>query len=248
MSVYSTNGDTYAGWESVGRWFALAGAVALAMAAVGFALNHGYLAHPLAPSDAMFAFAVQWVGFGLFSILMFAAMGSISVSRAERGSVEVTEQGVRRIFKPGHEEFFPREEIDGMVSTPGGGIRLVDSLSRRQMAIPRSIDGYRACIAELRAMGIEPLPANRLKPKWWNRKLAVAEKLSIFVWTFAWVVFLQKDGAPLVHHSMGVALLAPFVLLAALEYRKTGKRNWGFWLVGGAIALTVVVLRWSSLR
>jgi hypothetical protein len=245
MSVYLFNGDSYAGWKSVGRWFALAGAVALAVGVAGFFLAHGYPVHPLAASDQFFAAALQWVGFGLFVVMVLAAFGSILISSEERGDVEVTGLGVRRIYKPGDDEFFPREEIAGLISRPGGGVTLVDSANQRQMVISRSIDGYRDCIAELKAMGIESLPASR---KWQRRKRTLSEQITGFITIFIGSLYFNKSFTLREHHIQGVALLAAYLLIVELEERKTGRRRtWIVWL-GGAVLLAAVLWRWSSVH
>ena len=243
MTVYLFDGDIYYGWKSFGRWFALAGAVALAAGAAGFSLNHGYLAHSLAASDQFFAAALQWIGFGLSAVMAMAAFGSILISREERGDVEVTGQGVRRIYKPGDEEFFPREEIAGLVPRPTGGVTLVGGDNLRRMIIPRSIVGYRDCIAEIKAMGIQSLPASR---KWLRRKRTLSEHIINYIAIFTGGLYFGKSFSLQVHHILGVALLAICLLITELEERRTGRRrSWLDWL-GIAILLACIVWRWSS--
>jgi len=243
MSVYLFDGDIYYGWKSFGRSFALVGVVALAVGAAGFSLNHGHPAHPLDPSDQLFASALQWIGFGLSAIMALAAFGSILISSKERGDVEVTGQGVRRIYNPDNEEFFPREEIAGFVARPSGGVTLVGSENQRQMIIPRSIEGYRDCIAELKAMGIQPLPASR---KLLRRKRTLSEHIINFIAAFTGCLYFDKRFSLREHHILGVSLLAICLLITELEERRTGKRRgWIDWL-GMAILLTCIVWRWSS--
>jgi hypothetical protein len=243
MSVYLFDGDIYYGWKSFGRRFALAGAVAFAVGAAGFSLNHGYLAHLLAPSDQFFASALQWIGFGLSAVMALAAFGSILISSEDRGDVEVTGQGVRRIYKPGVEEFFPREEIAGFVPRPSGGVILVDSANLRRMIVPRSIEGYRDCIAEIKAMGIQSLPASR---KWLRRKRTLSEHILNFIAAFTGIMYFDKSLSLREHHILGVALLAICLLITEMEERRTGRRrSWLDWL-GMAILLAVIVWRWSS--
>ena len=242
MSVYLSDNDIHYGWKSFGCRFALAGVVALVAGAAGFSLSHGYLAHPLTASDQLFAAALQWIGFGLFTVMAMAAFGSVVISREERGDVEVTELGVRRIYKPGEEEeFFPREEIAGFVPKPSGGVTLVGSDSQRRMLIPRSIVGYRDCIADLRAMGIQSLPASR---RWLTRKRTLSEHVINFIAIITSGLYFGKGFSLPVHHILGVALLAICLLITELEERRTGRRRtWIDWL-GGAILLAIVIWRW----
>jgi hypothetical protein len=175
--------------------------------------------------------------------LALAAFGSIRISSEERGDVEVTGQGVRRIYKPGDEEFFPREEIAGLVARPSGGVTLVDSANLRRMIIPRSIVGYRDCIAELKAMGIQSLPASR---KWLRRKRTLSEHIINYIAIFTGGLYFGKSFSLQVHHILGVALLAIYLLITELEERRTGRRrSWLDWLFG-AILLAAIVWRWSS--
>jgi hypothetical protein len=129
MAVYPSDGDIYAGWKSFGRSFALFGVLALAVAATGRYFAYGHDASRLPASDQMLAFAAMWFGGALATLMGIAALGSIQISLSERGSVEVTSEGVRRVVKPGQEEFFPRNEIAGLVARPQGGVVLLDGAS-----------------------------------------------------------------------------------------------------------------------
>lgn len=193
MSVYLSDGDIAFGWKSFGRWFALIGLAAFLAAAVGFAITHGDLTRPTDFFAQFIAIAAFYVGGGLFILLTIAVIGSLMISYAERGGVEVTAEGVRRIFKPGREEFFPRQEIAGYVRVlrMGGGVALVSLNNRREMVIPRSLDGYRDCIAELKAMGLQSLPASRLRAK---RRMTRAEKACLFAESVVFSTYLGTRG------------------------------------------------------
>jgi hypothetical protein len=111
------------------------------------------------------------------------------------------------------------------------------------MVIPRGIYGFRDCIAELRAMGIQTLPASRLKPGWASRKRTLSEWIYLFVSGFVWSFFFRNDGTPQQHHLAGLALVALLLLGFELEHRKTGKSHWISWLIAAAV-VAAVAWRW----
>jgi hypothetical protein len=202
----------------------------------GFALTHGDLAHRLAPSDLIFAFAAQWVGVVLFVLMAFAVWGSIQFSLSERGDVELTELGVRRTFKAGREEFFPREEIAGFIPRSFGGVSLVEQAGKRQMVIPRSIEGYRDCIAQLKAMGIPALPAALLHSA--QKKLSFAEHIfNVFAFVVSSVagdLLIGRQNSSLDHWIAGLILGA--LLLVALFRGRHNAYNFLPWLLGGCLS------------
>ena len=214
----------YAGW-STGRWFGLAGVVALGVAALGYGVDHGYIGHATLASDQMFAFAAQWIGSGLAALMAFATYGSIRIERKDRGDVEVTELGVRRIYRPGKEEFFPREEIAGLRALARGGVLLVDRTGKRQMVVPRSLDGYRECIAEIKALGVESLPGVSVGREG-RRKWTFVECVTLFAITFLFNIFFDgQHGHGFEHWMVGagaVALLAYAVGKDLKRSRGTG--------------------------
>jgi hypothetical protein len=242
MSLYVSDGEMYAGW-STGRWFGLAGVVALATAALGFAANHGYIGHALLPSDQVFAFAAQWIGGGLALLMAIAVLGSIQIQERERGDVEVSDLGVRRIFKPGREVFLPREEIAALIARPGGGVDLVDRSNRRRMVVPRSIYGYRDCISEIKAMGVESRPClpgwnafGRRKRTWWENAL-------LFAQTYAFCLLFNRHSSAIERHVAGLAGFSLFLVMAYREVRERPEQRWlnyGF----AALAFLAVVWRW----
>ena len=237
MSLYVSDGEMYAGW-STGRWFALVGVVALAVGGLGFAVDHGIIGHALLPSDQMFAFAAQWIGCGLGFLMMIATLGSIMIQRQERGDVEVSEQGVRRIFKPGREEFFPRAEIVALIARPGGGVDLVDRTNRRRMVVPRSIYGYRDCIAEIKAMGVESRPWTGF-----GRKRTWYENLLVFADTGAFLLFINRHAGVTERHMAGLVWLPLFLVILYRDAREQARFLWWNWLIAAA-AVAVVVWRW----
>jgi hypothetical protein len=241
MSRYVFDGEMYAGW-STGRWFGLAGVVALGFAWMGREMTHGWLASSLSASDHMFAFFLEWVGAGLFFMMAVAVSGSLMVSWQERGDVEVTEAGVRRIFTPGREKFVPREKIAGLAARMGGGVTLVDENNAQLMVVPRSILGYRDCIAELKGMGIKSLPPQR------------AVKASVWkVWKqMTWVEWIQTIGAysagticlsrgSMLQHLVSGAICVGFFVWMGFDYRRNPKPQ-PVWVLPAAMVAGLAIL------
>ena len=163
---------------------------------------------------------------------------SISISRQERGDVEVTEQGVRRILKSGEEEFFPRPEIAGFVVSSTGVFTLIGHSSSRQMIIPRSIESYGNCIAELRATGIESLPLSRL-----NRKRSITDWIFGCLATFLASLYFSHGLSQTEHRIEGLAFVLLVQLQIVREERKTGKHQWINWTIQ-AVLVGVVAWLW----
>ncbi len=252
MSLYRSDGDITFGWKSFGRSFAIFGALALAMAATGFLVMRGSSAHSVDPETQLLATAAEWIGGGLSILMAFAARGSIRISSRERGDVEISAEGVRRIFKPGKEDFLPLERIAGLVRRQSGGVLLIDRSCRRNMVIPRSIEGYRECVAELKAMGIKPLPADQLRIPG-RRKRTFSENLLYYglaaILNGLAVLYFdgRMDVPPPIRHILGVAGFAVFftVFLFALisETRRRGRFSWISCLLV-LLMLAAVIWRW----
>lgn len=155
--------------------------------------------------------------------------------------MEVTSEGVRRIFKPGREEFLPRRQIAGLVPRPQGGVILIDSANSHRMVIPRSIEGYRDCIGELKAMGIERLPATAQNLGWASRKLTRFERIQMFLACITASFYFNHriQGPP--HYVAGLALLALILFNVILGGRKTRQVRWGDWLF---VVAAVAALAW----
>jgi hypothetical protein len=188
MSYYPFDGDIAYGWRSFGRSFAVAGGIALLVATVGFSMVHRLWGMPADAPTQWLGLAMQWVGAGLGALLIFAALGSAGISRRESGDVEVTEAGVRRIYGDGRVEFLALEQIDGLMARPSGGVVLMDHSGEFDMIVPRSIEGYRDCIAELKAMGIQSQPVDR-KRVLGRKKKTTREKWRSFAGNVVFTAF-----------------------------------------------------------
>ncbi len=77
--------------------------------------------------------------------------------RWEPGKVSVTDEGVSRVIgSRTHSLAWP--EIQGLVPMPDGSVTLIAAPGKSDIAIPRFLDSYRACIAEIKDHSILVLP------------------------------------------------------------------------------------------
>lgn len=212
MATYLVTPDDYAGWNPTGRNFAYAGGVIGAIGLLCLLILLGRH-RPAAASDQMFLSVLVWIGAGGFALMVFAALGSISLSLKTRGTVTLTDTGVTRIVgKRTHSLAW--NEIMGFVPMPQGGVTLISTTDKPDIFVPRFLDDYRACIAELKDHGVQGVPPNHLrtrpKKQTWLQSLA----------TFAFVFFhlcAVRAGYP---HAQRIAffVMSLAVLLGAAYY------------------------------
>jgi hypothetical protein len=163
MTTFTAEDDTYAGFDSTGKYFGYFGLAAGAVGITGWAAIHGHLPG-LMPADAVgqfFLAAMEWIGIGLFVILGVAALGSLILSSKSRGTVTIDDLGVTRQIGERSRKL-QWQEIEGYVVI-SGGIALVPREGNQMIEIPRFLDDYRGCIAEIQARGVGRLPPSRLK-------------------------------------------------------------------------------------
>ena len=186
MATYIAEADSYAGFGSTGKYFGYFGLAAGLVSMTGWALMHGHLPglQPADVGDQLLLVAMEWIGGGLFAIMAVAVLGSLMLSGKSRGTVTVDDLGVTRQI--GEQSRTLRwQEIEGFVVTPiRGGITLIPREGNQMIAIPRFLDDYRGCVAEIKARGVGSLPASRLKRKrgWREALLTYA---GILAFTFA---------------------------------------------------------------
>jgi hypothetical protein len=244
MSVYPSDGELYAGW-STGRWFGLAGVAALAVALLGRQALHGWIAPSLDLTEQMIAVFAEYVGGGLGFIMILAAFSSIGISRQERGDVEVTAEGVARNFSPTKRKFIPRAEIAGFASRPYGGLDLLDDRGRSAVSVPRSIVGYRDCVAELKAMGIMPIERKQStgalrfsNPMTWKERIQL--------WSLCGCSSILVARGTLGEHLVGAVLVSALLAWVAIDDRKDPARQWRWVNYAGMASIYGVALRFGS--
>jgi hypothetical protein len=163
MSTYFAEDDTYAGFDDAGKYFGYFGLAAGAVALVGWAAIHGHLPGPK-PADALgqfFLVAMEWIGTGLFVLLVAAALGSLILSSKSRGTVTIDDLGVTKQVGE-RSRTLHWQEIEGYVVV-SGGIALVPREGCQGIEVPRFLDDYRGCVTEIEARGVRKLPPSMLK-------------------------------------------------------------------------------------
>jgi hypothetical protein len=187
MALYLVMPDDYAGWNPTGRNFALAGGAIGSIGLLSWLSLHHHLGEfrPDAASDQLLLQGLVWFGGGAFCIMAFATLGSISLTLKSRGTVDVSSEGVSR--KDGsHVRNLAWQDIKGFVPMPHGGVTLISTTEKENVIIPRFLDDYRACIAEIKQHGVGVLPPSRLRQRrevTWRSTWKVA--LLIFFYTLA---------------------------------------------------------------
>lgn len=187
MARYIAEADSYAGFGATGKYFGYFGLAAGAVSLTGWAALYGHLSglQPADASDRLLLMAMEWIGGGLFALMAAAVLGSLMLSGKSRGTVTIDDLGVtRQIGERTRVLRWP--EIEGFVVTPiRGGITLLPREGNQRIAIPRFLDDYRGCIAEIKSRGVRNLPSSRLKQKRGWRQ-ALLSYPGVLAFTFAY--------------------------------------------------------------
>jgi hypothetical protein len=166
MTTYLVVPDDYAGWKPTGRNFALIGVAAGFISLLSWLSLHGRLGHfqPSATEDQIFLSYLVWLGTGVFCLMAMCAFGSITLTLRSCGTVSVTDEGISRAAGS-HTQFLAWSDIQGFISATYGGVTLVSVPGKSDIIIPRFLDDYRACIAEIADHSIRALPPSSLRQK-----------------------------------------------------------------------------------
>ncbi|MEO8735989.1 MAG: hypothetical protein ABI380_05580 [Edaphobacter sp.] len=226
MATYLVVPDDYAGWNPTGRNFALISAAVGAIGLLSWMSLHRHLGtlRPIAASDQLFLSGLVWLGVGGSSLMAVAALGSILLSLKSRGTVSVTDEGVfrtvnARTFSLG----WP--EIQGLVPMPYGGITLVATTKKSDIVIPRFLDDYRACIAEIKDHGIRAIPPSSLRQK---RKTTWQDVLSIscFIFFFSLATSSHESHSVRIASFSAAVALTVWLLKNAWAKAELGMSRW----------------------
>jgi hypothetical protein len=238
MARYIAEADSYAGFGSTGKFFGYFGLVAGAVGLTGWTAIHGQLPglKPADAADQLLIAAMMWIGCGLAAIMAVAVLGSLMLSSKSRGTVTVDDLGVTRQIGE-RSRMLRWVEIEGFVGTPiRGGVTLIPREGRQTIVIPRFLDDYRGCIGEIKARGVESLPASRLK-----RKRSWRQALLTYIGIFA---FMSANNTRETHAMRLVGLLAfagYSVWLMVFEDLDLEDYGWIRWV--SAVVL-VAILAW----
>ena len=144
-------------WNSIGRSFTWVFAASGISGTFALYVGFGQLPH-LANTTADLAVAmfIGWVGVGLAVLSAMVVLGSLTITRRSKYSLEVSPIGVR-LQRSRKTIFFERHTIAGLVPTPRGML-LFTSREERWLLIPKTLDNYGDCVREIREMGVSTLP------------------------------------------------------------------------------------------
>ncbi len=247
MATYVAEADSYAGFGSTGKYFGYFGLLAGTVGLVGWAAMHQHLPS-LQPADMgsqLLIAAMMWIGGGLAAFMAVLTLGSLMLSSKSQGTVTVDDLGVTRQI--GKRSLMLRWiEIEGFVVTPiQGGITLIPREGRRAIVIPRFLDDYRGCIAEIKARGVRILPPDNAQVRCVKRK-KTNWKQAIPV--YAGVLAFFYAGEPHAIHALRLVALLGFVgcfAWAITVNPELEDHGWVRWFEG---ALPVGMLAWLVWR
>lgn len=251
MATYAVERDDYAGWNGAGRTFALFALVAGAIALLGWASLHGvtYGVKTATPSGQLLLSAMVWVGVGLCGLMTIAFLGSLLLSSKARGTVRVDDLGVTRQIGE-RSRVLRWDEMEGFVVTPiSAGVTLIPREGKETIVIPRFLEDYRGCIAEIKARGVRLLPPDTAQVRLAMRKKKTWKQ--VLLTYFGMFAFLIAHD-PRVSHAMRLVGLAGcvgcFVWVATTETAELEDYGWVRWLVGAPLAGIVMWLGWRMMH
>jgi hypothetical protein len=238
MATYIAEADSYAGFGSTGKYFGYFGLAAGAVGLTGWAAMHGHLPglQPADAGDQLLLLAMEWIGSGLFVVMAVGVLGSLLLSSKSRGAVTIDDLGVTREIGE-RSRILRWQEIEGFVVMPiSGGITLIPRDGSRMIVIPRFLDDYRGCIAEIKSRGVGSLPGSRLKRKRGWRQVLLTYG-GILAFTFA------NDTRET--HAMRLVGLLGFagysVWLMAFEDLQLEDHGWVRWV---SAVVSMAMLAW----
>jgi hypothetical protein len=242
MATYLVVPDDYAGWNPTGRNFALISASAAAVGLLSWLALHHHLGHyyPSAASDQVFLSGLAYLGAGGAFLMAFAAFGSISLTLKSRGTVDVTSEGVTRVLGK-RVQSLTWPEIEGLVPMPQGGVTLISSPGKPTILIPRFLDDYRACIAEIKDHGIERVPPSRLRTRQKTSRKAVAQN-AVCIFCYLNAIDPHESHPMRITAFITASLFAVWMLQ---EGEEQSAQRVSFWF--GIVALLLIAL-WTLWR
>lgn len=243
MATYIAEADSYAGFGSTGKNFGYFGLVAGAVGLTGWSAMHGHLPG-LQPADAgsqLMLTAMEWIGGGVFGLMAVAVLGSLMLSSKSRGTVTVDDLGVTRQIGE-RSRMLRWVEIEGFVVTPmRGGITLIPCEGKRMIVIPRFLDDYRGCIAEIKARGVKNLPPDNVQVRRVVRKKMTWKQVILtYAGTFA---FTLASNPHEIHSLRLVALVGCVGYFAWVMTDNTELEDYG-WVRWFGSALLAGMLAW----
>jgi hypothetical protein len=251
MATYAVERDDYAGWSGAGRTFGVFALASGAIALVGWASLHGvtYGVKTATPSGQLLLSAMMWVGIGLCVLMAIAFLGSLMLSSKARGTVLVDDLGVTRQIGE-RSRVLRWNEIEGFVVTPiSAGVTLIPREGKQTIVIPRFLEDYRGCIAEIKARGVKNLPPDTAQVRRVvGKKTTWRQLLLTYVGVFAFTI----ANNPRESHAMRLVGLAGcvgyFAWVATTDTPELEDHGWVRWFGGALLAGMLAWLVWHMMH
>ena len=238
MATYIADVDSYAGFGSTGKYFGYFGLVAGAVGLTGWAAMHGHLPglQPVDASDELLIAAMAWIGGGLAAIMAAATLGSLMLSSKSRGTVTVDDVGVTRQIGE-RRRMLRWIEIEGFVVTPiCGGVTLIPREGRRTIVIPRFLDDYRGCIAEIKARGVNNLPPDNPQVRRVDRKkMTWKQAILTYASTLAFTVASDRHEIHVLR-LVALAICVGYLAWVMTDNQEFEDNGWVRWFGGALLA------------
>jgi hypothetical protein len=243
MATYIAESDSYAGFGSTGQYFGYFGLAAGAVGLTGWAALHGHLTgwQPADADSQLMLMAMEWIGGGFFALMALVVLGSLMLSNKSRGNVTVDDLGVTRQIGE-RCRMLRWAEIEGFVVTPiNGGVTLIPREGRRTIMIPRFLDDYRGCIAEIKARGVKNLPPDNAQARRARSKGGWRQAILTYAGSFAYLIAYNTGATHAVRAVGLVGCVGYFAWLVMFDDWELEDHGWVRW-AGGAVL--VVMLGW----
>jgi len=215
MATYTIGPDRFAGWQGVGRQFTGVALASGAIAGLCWIAAHGGFGPLRAASDQVLVSIVLCISLGLCGLTFMGVLLCIAYSVLYRGTIAVDDIAVHRRVGRRH-TLLRWEEIAGSIPAVGG-LALVSVLGNRRLVIPRSLDDFRGCLAEIRAHN----------PRLRTLEIPPSSRARNLVRYLALYLAVLGSGSIFHHHSLGVRLQITLVCLALMGlFTLTSMRLW----------------------
>ena len=239
MATYAVQRDDYAGWSGAGRSFGLVALASGTIALIGWASLHRVSdgLNTTTPSGQLLLSAMMWVGVGLCALMGIAFLGSLMLSSKARGTVLVDDVGVTRQIGE-RSRTLRWDELEGFVVTPiSAGVTLIPREGKQTIVIPRFLDDYRGCIAEIKARGIKLLPPDSAQVRIAMRKKTTWRQLLLtYVGVFAFTIANDSHESHAMRLVGLVSCIGYFAWVATTDTPELEDHGWVRWLGGGLLA------------
>ena len=251
MATYAVERDDYAGWSGAGRSFGLVTLASGAIALIGWASLHRVTdgRTSTTPSGQLLLSAMMWVGVGLCVLMGIAFLGSLLLSSKARGMVLVDDLGVTRQIGE-RSRMLRWDEIEGFVVTPiSAGVTLIPREGRQTIVIPRFLEDYRGCIAEIKARGVKLLAPDNAQVRLAMRKKATWKQVLL---SYGGVLAFMIANNPRDSHALRLVGLAScvgyFAWVAMTDTPELEDHGWVRWFGGALLAGMLAWLVWHMMH